>query len=105
MESGATASDETNNIIFFASLQKNGISCWNLKKPLIPKNVITIGTHPDWIYPSDITIDDMNVIYFIANSMPLHLYGNLSTNDFNFRVMRQPVLNAVYGTRCELGVS
>lgn len=43
--------------MFFAEINKNAVSCWNTKSPMIPSNVITVAQDDvTLIYPSDLNV-------------------------------------------------
>lgn len=69
-------------------------------KPFRPNHHVLLETNPNWIYPTDLSIDDKDDIYFMSNQMPAHIFGQLNTNEINFRIMKQSVQNAIRGTQC-----
>lgn len=49
--------DELSGVMFFAEISKNGIGCWNTKRPLNPDNHHIIEQHPtQMIYPCDLQV-------------------------------------------------
>ncbi|GLV39935.1 yellow-f2 [Carabus blaptoides fortunei] len=64
---GQTASHELHEqsgIMFMAEVNKNGLYCWNINKPLTPRNQGLV--HADaqkMIYPSDVKLDNKNNVW------------------------------------------
>lgn len=89
-------------LVFFAEVNRNGMSCWNSNKPLTKDSYDIIqqdaGT---MIYPGDIRIDAEDNVWMMTNSMPVFLYGRLDYSETNFRVWTASVKDAVRGTKCE----
>lgn len=49
--------DLNSNVIFFAEVQKNSVSCWNIKEPLNPSNVHMVEQdNSTLIYPVDLIV-------------------------------------------------
>ena len=48
---------ERTGAMFLAEINKNSVTCWNVKSPLRPTNVVNIA-HDDvtLIYPSDLNV-------------------------------------------------
>lgn len=103
-EKGQTASHELSEqtgIMFMAEVSKNGLYCWNINKPLTPRNQGLIQADPvKMIYPSDVKLDNMNNVWMMTNSMPRFLYGTLNYDEVNFRIWTNNIMDAVAGTPC-----
>ncbi|XP_037948418.1 L-dopachrome tautomerase yellow-f2-like isoform X2 [Teleopsis dalmanni] len=93
--------DERTGIIFYDEIHRNGVGCWNTRKPFSAENHGTVAQdEARMIYPSDLTIDDNGTIWVMTNSMPLFIYSTLDSNTFNFRVWKQNVYEAAKNTIC-----
>ena len=62
--SGSHAVDLNTNVMFFAEMQNNAVSCWNLKKDLKRTNMdIVQQNNLTLIYPSDLTVSIIRGIF------------------------------------------
>lgn len=52
------------------------------------------------IYPSDINIDADGVIWVMTNNLPLYNYATINPNEYNYRIWRAPIDQAIEGTPC-----
>uniref|UniRef100_A0A1B0GFL4 Uncharacterized protein n=1 Tax=Glossina morsitans morsitans TaxID=37546 RepID=A0A1B0GFL4_GLOMM len=93
--------DPHTNVVFYAEIQRNGISCWNTNKRFSSDNHGTVAQDSQlMIYPSDLTIDEDGVMWVMTNSMPIFIYSTLDTNTYNFRVWKQMTSEAIKNTVC-----
>lgn len=82
--SGTHFYDKSTNVLFFTEMQKNSMTCWNAKSPMMPSNIHNV--HKDdtkLIYPAD-----LNVTIFV----PIK-YRNTLFIAFHFRL----TMNQQYG--------
>lgn len=92
---------QRSGVILMGEVNKNGLYCWNGKKPLTPENQGVVHADAErMIYPSDLKIDQESNIWMMTNSMPRFLYGTLNYGQVNFRVWTNSILDAVSGTIC-----
>ncbi|CAO1346510.1 unnamed protein product [Diamesa hyperborea] len=99
--SGTHFYDKSTNVLFFTEMQKNSMTCWNAKSPMMPSNIHNV--HKDdtkLIYPADLNIDNESTIWLISNRLPRFIYSRLDTNIFNFHIWRENVNDALAGTQC-----
>lgn len=47
-------------------------------------------------------IDSEGDLWVLANTLPRFIYGKLNTNEYNFRIFRTNVNDAIRGTLCDL---
>jgi len=104
-------------VIFFAEINKNAVSCWNVKAKLKASNMGLIAKDDETlVYPNDLSVswsfaasifrlksafqvvDDE--LWVMSNRMIRHIYTKLKSDDYNFRIFRQNVKEAVKNTRC-----
>ena len=56
-QSGPHVYDTENNVIFFGEMQKNSVTCWNIRNSLKPSNIHTVEqNNSTLIYPVDLTV-------------------------------------------------
>ncbi|XP_023294204.2 L-dopachrome tautomerase yellow-f2-like isoform X1 [Lucilia cuprina] len=93
--------DPRTGVVFYAEIQRNGVGCWNTRKPFNAANHGQVAQNEQtMIYPSDLTIDEDGTMWVMTNSMPIFIYSTLDTNKFNFRVWKQNTVTAVQNTVC-----
>lgn len=60
-QASASEFDEKNNVLFLTQLNRDGIACWNPKKPLAPENFALIVQDKDaLIFTNDIKVKHFN---------------------------------------------
>ncbi|CRL01323.1 CLUMA_CG014255, isoform A [Clunio marinus] len=102
-QSGTHFYDLNSNVIFFAEMQKNAISCWNVKKPLKPANIHLVAqNNSTMIYPSDVFIDNESTLWVLSNRLPRFIYDRYNSNEFNFNIFRGNVNEILRRTSCLL---
>ncbi|XP_037048820.1 L-dopachrome tautomerase yellow-f2-like [Bradysia coprophila] len=97
------AFDPKTEIMVYAEIARNGLGCWNSKLEFSEANHDSMGQSDVLMfYPTDISIDENGVMWSLTNSFPRWLYGSLNHSEYNFRVWRSPVQEAIAGTKCDL---
>lgn len=131
------ARHDQSGTMFFAEINKNAVSCWNMKSPLRAANMGEVARdNVTLIYPTDLNVRRWQIcgrvsqetgrkeienkissssfppfvsiqvidddLYVLSNRMIRHLYSKLIADDYNFRIFRTSVKNAVAGTNCEV---
>ncbi|KAJ0169356.1 hypothetical protein K1T71_015240 [Dendrolimus kikuchii] len=92
---------EGSNVMFFADIGRDAVSCWNSGQSLRPSNVIVLARDSKRMsYPSDLHVTE-DEVWFMANTLPRFGYSMLDTNEDNFFVYRGNVQELVAGTVCE----
>lgn len=92
--------DIASNIMIHTEVAKNAIGCWNTYQKFTMGQDIIAYNNETMIYPSDLKIDQESTIWFLTNRIPFFVFGKLDVNDYNYRVFRKNVNDAVQGTRC-----
>ncbi|XP_052863642.1 L-dopachrome tautomerase yellow-f2-like [Anopheles cruzii] len=96
--------DSESGVLFYAEVNRNSIGCWNSAQRFEPDNQgIVQLNNKDFIYPSDITLDNEGDLWAITNGLPRWLYASFNTEEYNFRVWRQKPARAIEGTICAPG--
>lgn len=93
--------DEQTGILLLTQLQKDGVACWNTKKPLNSQNVGHIVEDKErLIFTNDIALDDKRHLYILSDKMPAFLYRSLDGSQVNYRILRANVDDLVKGSVC-----
>ncbi|GJQ71808.1 hypothetical protein Trydic_g11494 [Trypoxylus dichotomus] len=104
VKSQTSASDLelSSNILFFSQLQKDGIACWNVGKPLTPDNIALVAyDNKRLIFTNDIKLDrNEPYLYILSDKLPQYLYRTLNPNEINYRIFRLNTIEAVKDTPC-----
>ncbi|XP_052743870.1 L-dopachrome tautomerase yellow-f2-like isoform X2 [Bicyclus anynana] len=103
-KSQATACDldPNTNVLFYTQLSKNGVSCWNMDKPLTEENVPLIISDCNVLeFPSDIKVDHDGNLWIISNRQSRFLYESMDFSQVNFRILSAPVEAVIRDTPCE----
>ncbi|GAB0088334.1 Major royal jelly protein/protein yellow [Sergentomyia squamirostris] len=95
--------DYTFSVVFYAELQSNRITCWNMKKPLNPDNIGIVFESENLKYPLQIFIDSRGYLWFNSGRIPIIYFSTqpLNLNIINDRFYRVRVRDAIHGTVCE----
>ncbi|KAI5637194.1 major royal jelly protein domain-containing protein [Phthorimaea operculella] len=88
------------NVIFFADIGRDAVSCWNTASQLSPSNVAIVAQDSLKLsYPSDLHVSG-DEVWVMANSLPTWAYSRLDTNQYNFYVYRANVQDLISNTVC-----
>ncbi|KAJ6628025.1 L-dopachrome tautomerase yellow-f2 [Pseudolycoriella hygida] len=93
---------QRSGIIFFSQIARNAVSCWNSQKPCTPENNVIVDQNDVTMnYPVDLNIDKEDNLWVLTNTLPRFIYGKLDKNEYNFRIWRTNVYEAIRGTECD----
>ncbi|ERL92756.1 protein yellow [Dendroctonus ponderosae] len=102
-QTSASVFDEKSNTLFLTQLNKDGVACWNPKKPLTPQSVSLVVRDPQsLIFTNDIKIDNERNLWILSDKMPQFIYQELNGNEVNYRIQRVKVDDAILGTNCAI---
>lgn len=102
-QSSAEFLDENTNIMFYTQVNKDAVGCWNIRKPFNPDNQGLVDSDSDsLVFPNDLKVSRDGVLWVLSDRMPVFIYKQLNPNEYNYRILRKPVLDAIRGTPCEL---
>ncbi|CAB3252668.1 unnamed protein product [Arctia plantaginis] len=88
------------NVMFFAEIGRDAVSCWNVDKPLRSDNIAVLARDEERMsYPSDLHITG-DEVWVMVNRLPRFIYSRLDTSDYNFFVYRAKVQDLIEGTVC-----
>ena len=93
--------DEQSGVLFYTQVNKDGIGCWNTKNAYNMDTQGLVDTDSDaLIFPNDLKIDANRTLWVLSDRMPVFLYKSLNPKEFNYRILRARVDDAVIGTPC-----
>nr|XP_014288983.1 protein yellow-like [Halyomorpha halys] len=103
-QSAASYMDLENGVLFYTTLIKNGVNCWNYNRGerLQPENQGTITEFPHKkAFPYDMKIDKNGTIWVLCNRLLDFLYDNVPEEGIPFHIYSGRVRNIIKGTPCE----
>lgn len=101
-QSSAEVYDAITNVIFYTQINLNAIGCWNTKKAFTIENQGVVGRDDDaLIFPNDLRIDGDGNLLVLSNRMPVFIYSNLKSDEYNYRIMMGKTSEIIKGTPCE----
>ncbi|XP_044742296.1 protein yellow-like [Chrysoperla carnea] len=99
--SSTSVMDPYSGVIFYSQIQRDGIACWNTKRPLNPESFHLIIHNPQtMVFANEVKIDQDNNIWMMSNRMPQFLYKQLNFDDINFRIFMSPVNDILTDSPC-----
>uniref|UniRef100_S4PXQ8 Yellow-fa n=1 Tax=Pararge aegeria TaxID=116150 RepID=S4PXQ8_9NEOP len=91
---------QKSNVVFFAEIGRDAVSCWNSGSVLNPSNIAILARDRLRLsYPSDLHVTN-NEVWVMSNTLPRFGYSRLDTNEFNFYVYRGNVNELIADTVC-----
>lgn len=101
-QSSSEVYDAITNVIFYTQPNRNGIGCWNINKSYTSEHQGLIASDNDaLIFPNDLRIDSRGNVYVLSNRMPIFMYSNLNSNEFNYRILVGKASEIIKGSVCE----
>lgn len=99
----STAGIDRNGVMFFNLVHRDAVGCWDINKPYDPANIGIVDQNEEKLFfPNDMKVDheDQQGLWVISNRLPMYLYSQLNFNDYNFRILRIGVEEAVVNSPC-----
>uniref|UniRef100_A0ABD2XG80 Bee-milk protein n=1 Tax=Trichogramma kaykai TaxID=54128 RepID=A0ABD2XG80_9HYME len=92
----SSAMDLKNGIIYFAQINRHGIACWNINKPLSPETFSLIYQNAETMaFPNDIAVDlSSRKLYVMVSNVPKLMYNELATNGWLEELFPWPLAHA-----------
>jgi len=101
-QSSAEVYDEITNVIFYTQINLNAIGCWNTKKAFTMENQGVVARDDEtMIFPNDLRIDGHGNLLALLNRMPVFMFSNLKSGEYNYRIMMGKTSEIIKGTPCE----
>ncbi|KAF5303152.1 hypothetical protein FQR65_LT08315 [Abscondita terminalis] len=100
-QASASNLDLKTEVLFLTQLQKDGIACWNINKPLNAENLVLFAQDKEGlIFPNDIKMDADRNLWVLSDRMPVFLFDTLNPRENNYRIFRINVDDAIRNTPC-----
>ncbi|XP_026739746.1 L-dopachrome tautomerase yellow-f2-like [Trichoplusia ni] len=101
-QSAASFYDPKTHVLFYTQVNRNGIACWNSKKPYTIDNNPLIVSNPELFeFPNDMKVDDEGTLWVLTDKLARFLYRTIDPNQVNYRILSIDTKKAVEGTACE----
>lgn len=101
-QSSAEFLDEKSNVLFYTQVNKDGVGCWNTKKPYTPDTQGIVDSDSDsLVFPNDLKVDASGNLWVLSDRMPLFIYKSLNSAEYNYRILKGKVSDLILGTPCE----
>lgn len=82
-------------------MNKDGVGCWNSKKPYNVDNQGLVDSDSDsLVFPNDVKIDGHDNLWVLSNRMPLFIFKSLNSKEYNYRILSGKISDLVLGTPC-----
>lgn len=100
-QSGIHSHHAASSVLFYANVARDGIVCWNTKKPLVEENVaLIVQDREKLLYITDLAIRQ-NELYVLVNKMPVFVFSMLNKEEYNFFMHSGQVYDLIKGTVCD----
>ncbi|KAJ8980979.1 hypothetical protein NQ317_013433, partial [Molorchus minor] len=102
-QSGASFLDQESKVLFFASIHLNAVICWRTNNPNYTKESHSrvFMNNQTMVIPNDIKVDANHTLWVLSSNLPRFMYGDLDYLEYNFRVWKGKVYEAIKYTACE----
>ncbi|KAJ8680521.1 hypothetical protein QAD02_016308 [Eretmocerus hayati] len=100
-QSSASFLDPDTGILFYGLPNLNAIACWHTgTKYSIQQQGRVYMDNVTMIFPNDVKIERKGTIWVLSDRLPTFMYQQLDTSEYNFRILKGEVREAVQGTVC-----
>jgi len=100
-QSSAEFYDDESGVLFYTQVNKDGVGCWNSKKPYNPDTQGLVDSDSDaLVFPNDLKVDANRNLWVLSDRMPVFLYKSLNPKEFNYRILKGKVDDVIQGTPC-----
>ncbi|EFA10662.1 yellow-c precursor [Tribolium castaneum] len=102
-QASASDFDEKSNVLFLTQLNRDGVACWNPKKPLNSMNLaLVVQDKEALIFTNDIKVDAERNLWILSDRMPTFLYRKLDPSQVNYRIFKANVDELIKNTACSV---
>ncbi|CAG9817903.1 unnamed protein product [Phaedon cochleariae] len=102
-QSGASFLHQESKVLFYSLINLNAVACW--RTTLSNYSMLSQGrvfmSNETMVFPSDIKVDAKNTLWVLSNRLPRFIYGYLRSDEYNFRILKSSVSDAIRGTACD----
>ncbi|XP_063921680.1 protein yellow [Zophobas morio] len=100
-QASASDFDEKANVLFLTQINKDGVACWNPKKPLSAQNLgLVVQDKEALVFTNDIKLDAERNLWILSDKLPVFLYRELDSSQTNYRILKAPVDELIKGSVC-----
>lgn len=100
-QSSAEYLDEESGVLFYTQVNKDGVGCWNSKKPYTADTQGLVDSDSDaLVFPNDLKVDANRNLWVLSDRMPVFLFKSLNPQEFNYRILTGKVDDLIQGTPC-----
>lgn len=101
-QASASYYDPKAQVLFYTQVNRDGVGCWNSKKPYTPENNPLIINDPIQLeFPNDLKVDDEDNLWVLSDKLPRFIFKGLDPTVINHRIFSIKVSDAIAGTACE----
>ncbi|CAK1604337.1 unnamed protein product [Parnassius mnemosyne] len=101
-QASSSVYDQTNHVLFYTQVNRDGVGCWNSNKPYTPENNPLLFSDPElYEFPNDVKIDNEGSLWIISDKMPRFIFKSLDPNEVNYRIFSINATDAIAGTACQ----
>lgn len=101
-ESGASFLHKKTGVLFYALLNLNAVACWRTSNPKYTmESQGRVFKNESLVFPNDLKVDENDVLWVLFDNLPSFMYLSLNYREYNFRILKAPVSEAIKGTACD----
>lgn len=102
-QSSAEFFDKDNEIVFYTQVNKDGVGCWNAKKPYNQDTQGLVDSDSTaLVFPNDLKVDQDGYLWVLSDRMPAFIYQSLKPEEVNYRILRGKTRELIRGTPCDI---
>lgn len=102
-QSGVSFLHKKTGVLFYALVNLNAVACWrtSLKNYTMESQGRVFMSNELMVFPSDIKVDANDTIWVLSDKLPTFIYKHLNYREYNFRILKSTVKEAITGTTCD----
>lgn len=102
-QSGAAFLDQLTGVLFYTLPNLNAVACWKTSnRAYTIKSQGRVYMSPvEMVFPNDVKVDDQDRLWVLSDNLQEFMYGTLSREKLNFRILTAPVKDAIENTACD----
>ncbi|XP_057653642.1 protein yellow [Diorhabda carinulata] len=102
-QSGVSFLHKKTGVLFYALINLNAVACWrtSLKNYTMESQGRVFMSNELMVFPNDIKVDANDTIWVLSDKLPIFMYKHLNYREYNFRILKSSVKEAITGTTCD----
>ncbi|XP_072381324.1 dopaminechrome tautomerase [Diabrotica undecimpunctata] len=102
-QSGVSFLHKKTGVLFYSLVNLNAVACWrtSLQNYTIQSQGRIFMSNELMVSPNDIKVDQNDTLWVLSNKLPIFLYKFLDYKEYNFRILKSSVKEAIAGTACD----